>query len=307
MLQELRRGSERATIHCLAFSHDASLLACTSDRGTCHVFRVKEDAQDPDGVAVARAGIAGVVAAPGGDGVQKGGDGGGDEAAGGGGETSGGGGGGESGEGAAAPGAKSSEGEATATDASIKRAAPGAAGDPGAGDAAGLAGSGGGGNEDGGAAAGSSNGGKAKGDGKAKGSSAGSGGSAGNTTSGLGFLGGILPSYFSSEWSFAQFRVPAGRSICAFGSGGDSLVVVTGDGSYFKARFHGSGKGAGKGGKGSGGAGGGGSKEMEQVEVAPLLRGPDAEPPIGMAHGLVHKAVESDTHAEGTGPPDGRP
>jgi len=50
--------------------------------------------------------------------------------------------------------------------------------------------------------------------------------------------------------------VPAGRSICAFGAdGGSSLVIVTADGRYFKASFE----------KGS---------EMEQVEVAPLLRGP---------------------------------
>jgi hypothetical protein len=29
---------------------------------------------------------------------------------------------------------------------------------------------------------------------------------------------GVLPKYFSSEWSFAQFRVPEQRSIVAFGA-----------------------------------------------------------------------------------------
>jgi len=27
----------------------------------------------------------------------------------------------------------------------------------------------------------------------------------------------ILPKYFSSEWSFAQFRIPDLRAICTFG------------------------------------------------------------------------------------------
>jgi len=39
-LQEFRRGVERATITCLSFSWDYKWLACTSDKGTAHVFEV---------------------------------------------------------------------------------------------------------------------------------------------------------------------------------------------------------------------------------------------------------------------------
>ena len=37
-IQEFRRGVERATITCLAWSYDCSWLSCTSDKGTAHVF-----------------------------------------------------------------------------------------------------------------------------------------------------------------------------------------------------------------------------------------------------------------------------
>jgi WD domain, G-beta repeat len=40
-LQEFRRGYERANITCLAFSWDNAWLACTSDKGTAHVFAVE--------------------------------------------------------------------------------------------------------------------------------------------------------------------------------------------------------------------------------------------------------------------------
>lgn len=39
-LQEFRRGVERATITCMAWSWDDAWLACTSDKGTSHVFQV---------------------------------------------------------------------------------------------------------------------------------------------------------------------------------------------------------------------------------------------------------------------------
>jgi hypothetical protein len=44
-LQEFRRGVERATITCLAWSWDDRWLACTSDKGTAHVFQVGEGEQ----------------------------------------------------------------------------------------------------------------------------------------------------------------------------------------------------------------------------------------------------------------------
>lgn len=40
----------------------------------------------------------------------------------------------------------------------------------------------------------------------------------------------LLPKYFDSEWSFAQFRVPEGKALCAFGDDGTSLIAVTTDG-----------------------------------------------------------------------------
>ena len=47
----------------------------------------------------------------------------------------------------------------------------------------------------------------------------------------------LLPKYFSSEWSFAQFRVPDGRTIVAFGADKNSIVVVSADGHFYKALF----------------------------------------------------------------------
>lgn len=44
-IQEFRRGVERVQITCLAFSWDHSYLACTSDKGTAHVFEVSETQQ----------------------------------------------------------------------------------------------------------------------------------------------------------------------------------------------------------------------------------------------------------------------
>jgi WD40 repeat protein len=51
------------------------------------------------------------------------------------------------------------------------------------------------------------------------------------------FIKGILPKYFSSEWSFAQFRVPDVRTIVSFGTEKNSIVVVASDGSFYKALF----------------------------------------------------------------------
>eukprot|EP00742_Colponemidia_sp_Colp-10_P002995 GILJ01003196.1.p1 GENE.GILJ01003196.1~~GILJ01003196.1.p1 ORF type:complete len:363 (+),score=36.13 GILJ01003196.1:223-1311(+) len=61
--------------------------------------------------------------------------------------------------------------------------------------------------------------------------------SASNPRSSLSFFKTLLPRYFSSEWSFAQFRVPEVRTICVFGSERNTLIVVSADGSYYKALF----------------------------------------------------------------------
>lgn len=45
-LRELRRGSDRAEIYCLAFSPSGSYVACTSDKGTVHIFSLKGSGAD---------------------------------------------------------------------------------------------------------------------------------------------------------------------------------------------------------------------------------------------------------------------
>ena len=58
-----------------------------------------------------------------------------------------------------------------------------------------------------------------------------------NQKSSLSALSTVLPSYFQSQWSFAQFRVPDYRTICAFGTDPYTVVCLCADGSYYKARF----------------------------------------------------------------------
>lgn len=58
--------------------------------------------------------------------------------------------------------------------------------------------------------------------------------SRGNKRSNFSFLG---LSYFTSEWSLAQFRVPDYRSIVCFGQDPNTIVIVWANGSYFKCRF----------------------------------------------------------------------
>ncbi|CAH2011070.1 unnamed protein product [Acanthoscelides obtectus] len=40
-LVELRRGSDLATIYCINFSRDSDYLCCSSDKGTVHIFAIK--------------------------------------------------------------------------------------------------------------------------------------------------------------------------------------------------------------------------------------------------------------------------
>ena len=42
MVKELRRGAESAHIWCMCFSHDGTMLAVTSSRGTCHIFGIQD-------------------------------------------------------------------------------------------------------------------------------------------------------------------------------------------------------------------------------------------------------------------------
>ncbi len=58
-----------------------------------------------------------------------------------------------------------------------------------------------------------------------------------NPTSMFKFMKGLF-SYFSSEWSFAQFRIPDSKAVVAFGpEDKNCLIVVTYDGKYYLAEF----------------------------------------------------------------------
>lgn len=59
-----------------------------------------------------------------------------------------------------------------------------------------------------------------------------------NPGSTLSFMRGVLPSYFSSEWSFCQFRLPEEiKSIVAFGPEKHTIVIVGSDGSFYRCAF----------------------------------------------------------------------
>ena len=61
-----------------------------------------------------------------------------------------------------------------------------------------------------------------------------------NKKSKLNFIKGILP-YFDSEWSYGRFKVPGDNSnlkcTCAFTQDSSHLIVVTNEGTYFKAQI----------------------------------------------------------------------
>jgi hypothetical protein len=296
LLQELRRGADKADIHCLAFNVGSSMLACTSEKGTCHMFRLKESVWESATAATGSAAAAGGTTAAG-------------ATAGAAGSASS-----PAPVSAASPSApapsassvsatsasaqgvpgsstsssssassSSSPAPSTAPSAAAASAAAAAQGGVGAsssgssggagvgsggagargpggvaaspggsaGGAGGSSGTGAGGTTGGapggptGAPAGDGDGVFMSGPGSAAGgvaggaSSAGGGGGGGSGGGGGGFslIKNILPKYFSSEWSFAQFRVPEGKSICAFGTEPNTIIVIAADGSFFKANF----------------------------------------------------------------------
>ncbi|KAF9430226.1 WD repeat domain phosphoinositide-interacting protein 3 [Podila epigama] len=65
----------------------------------------------------------------------------------------------------------------------------------------------------------------------------------GNRQSSLAFMKDLLPKYFSSAWSFAQFKVAADcRCICAFGGEKNTVIgkywmLVCADGSFYRFMF----------------------------------------------------------------------
>ncbi|CAH9075948.1 unnamed protein product [Cuscuta epithymum] len=54
----------------------------------------------------------------------------------------------------------------------------------------------------------------------------------------LSFIKGVLPKYFSSEWSVAQFRLQEGlQHIVAFGHQKNTIVILGLDGSFYRCQF----------------------------------------------------------------------
>lgn len=58
-----------------------------------------------------------------------------------------------------------------------------------------------------------------------------------NRQSSFAFMKDILPSYFSSEWSFASFHIQESHSIVCFSSDGYSIIVLCANGMYYKYAF----------------------------------------------------------------------
>lgn len=57
------------------------------------------------------------------------------------------------------------------------------------------------------------------------------------TTGNIPFVKDILPKYFSSKWSHAQFHLTDAKFIATFGSEKNSIIAVSTDGNYYKYTF----------------------------------------------------------------------
>ncbi|CAM6011917.1 unnamed protein product [Sphagnum balticum] len=143
-LQELRRGADRADIYSIAFSANAQWLACSSDKGTVHVFGIKAASEE------ARTDALGPGSVSRGNSLQR---------------------------------AGSSSSLLMAGSALLSYAAT-------------------------------------------------------NAGSSLSFMKGVLPKYFSSEWSFAQFRIPEeARAMVAFGPQKHTVLIACANGSFYRCAF----------------------------------------------------------------------
>eukprot|EP00002_Diphylleia_rotans_P040320 TRINITY_DN9529_c0_g1_i1.p1 TRINITY_DN9529_c0_g1~~TRINITY_DN9529_c0_g1_i1.p1 ORF type:complete len:351 (+),score=66.11 TRINITY_DN9529_c0_g1_i1:61-1113(+) len=58
-----------------------------------------------------------------------------------------------------------------------------------------------------------------------------------NSKSSLSFMKKVLPRYFSSEWSLAQFRAPEGYSMCAFSNEPNAFFVACANGTFYRCTF----------------------------------------------------------------------
>ncbi|VFR01793.1 unnamed protein product [Cuscuta campestris] len=60
-----------------------------------------------------------------------------------------------------------------------------------------------------------------------------------SAASNFSFIRGVLPKYFSSEWSVAQFRLQEGlQHIVAFGHQKNTIVILGMDGSFYRCQFN---------------------------------------------------------------------
>ncbi|KAG9459232.1 hypothetical protein H6P81_003740 [Aristolochia fimbriata] len=59
-----------------------------------------------------------------------------------------------------------------------------------------------------------------------------------NASSSLSFMKGVLPKYFSSEWSFAQFHLPENTQFFAAFGAQNTVLIIGMDGSFFKCSFN---------------------------------------------------------------------
>ncbi|KAF3634665.1 Autophagy-related protein 18c [Capsicum annuum] len=58
------------------------------------------------------------------------------------------------------------------------------------------------------------------------------------TSNSFSFIRGVLPKYFSSEWSVAKFRLPGvSQCIVTFGNEKNTLIILGWDGSFFRCKF----------------------------------------------------------------------
>ena len=158
-LQEVRRGADKAEIYSIAFNQTSQWLACSSDRGTIHIFAIKGAALSGSAAAQLQAGASESKDDGGGSGSAVLG-------------VSG---------GSSPSHSSASSGVVSVSSSSQSKKS--------------------------------------------------------NPTSSLSFMKSVLPKYFSSEWSFAQFRVPDVRTIVAFGNEKNSIVIASADGTFYKALF----------------------------------------------------------------------
>ena len=205
LLREFRRGMDRAEIYCLSFSPTAAYLACSSDKGTVHIFSLATPAAagGGNGVGAAAAGSSG-------DRTRQGGVGGADG-------------------GAGAPGTERSPTRHVATVTSTSGAGGVPAGSVFRADATPQA------------HPPLSSGGGADPEGQFFG---GTGAPAGtpNKSLGLAFLNklvpkGMVPKYLNSEWSYAQVRGIEGKAVCAFDRDSAKIVIVCADGTFVSSAF----------------------------------------------------------------------